>query len=313
MERNEKASKTIDFSQAKIASTYKDINRQIQDNNDLVARLTRRLQTSLNIADLISTFTEELSALFDFGQFRYEPPHGKLISAGNGGGAHSCQFNLALESFKLGHIKISRRTRFTEDEISIIEFLASTLVFPLRNALMYQEALENALTDELTGCGNKRALQASLHREADRAIRHRKPLSILMIDIDHFKAINDRLGHLAGDEILKQLSGVLSSHFRKSDLCFRYGGEEFLIILDESDTQHSMQVAERLRALIATEHFVVENQRVPMSISLGQASFHYEETLDTLIQRADKALYEAKKTGRNAVVSAEKTLIQQEA
>lgn len=311
MERKTKAAKTIDFSQAKIASTYKDINRQIQDNNDLVARLTRRLQTSLSIPDLISIFTEELKALFDFGQFRYEPPQGKIISTGTGGGSHSCQFNLALETFKLGHIKVSRRTRFTEEEISIIEFLASTLVFPLRNALMYQEALCNALTDDLTGCGNKRALQANLHREADRAIRHRKPLSILMLDIDHFKAINDRLGHQAGDEILKQLSGILSNHFRKSDLCFRYGGEEFLIILDESDALHAMQVAERIRKLIESTHFEVNNERIPMSISLGQASFHYDESLDSLIQRADKALYKAKSEGRNAAVSAEKILMQE--
>lgn len=301
MDTNDKAAQTIDFNRAKVTSTYKNISRQIVDSNDAVTRTIRRLQTTLDIGTLIEIFVQELSELMRPGLVRFQTIEGNAYSFGDDSGAHNCQFNLAIENTKLGKLTINRRKRYSEEEISIVEFMASTLVFPLKNALQYQEALANALTDSLTGMGNKRALQASLHREAERAVRHKTPLTTIMLDVDHFKLINDKHGHSCGDAVLEQLATLIKDNFRKSDLCFRYGGEEFILLLDDTDIDQAKYTAERLRQTI--EKHLFEHQKVNLIVtaSFGCAEFEAGEALQDFINRADKALYAAKRTGRNQV------------
>jgi diguanylate cyclase (GGDEF)-like protein len=301
MDTNDKAAQTIDFNRAKVTSTYKNISRQIVDSNDAVTRTIRRLQTTLDISALMEIFVQELSELIRPGLVRFQTIKGNAYSFGEDSGAHSCQFNLAIENTKLGKLTINRRKRYTEEEISIVEFMASTLVFPLKNALLYQEALSNALTDELTGMGNKRALQASLHREAERAVRHKMPLTAIMLDLDHFKSINDKHGHGCGDAVLKELARLITNNFRKSDLCFRYGGEEFLLLLDDADIHQAKYTAERLRQTIENHVFEYEEAKLAVTASFGCAEFDANEALKDFINRADKALYAAKRTGRNQV------------
>ena len=299
MDSNEKAAQTIDFNKAKVTSTYKDISRQILDTNDTTTRVMRRLQTTLSISGLIDIFTQELAQLMKPGQVRYEAPNTDTFSFGDEPGAHSCQFNLAIESYRLGKLTMTRRKRFSNEEISIVEFLASTLVFPLKNALMYEEALSKALTDELTGMGNKRALQSCLHRETERSIRRKQPLSTLIIDIDHFKKVNDTHGHRAGDAVLKQFGSLIQKNLRKTDLSFRYGGEEFVLILEETDKEHALQTAERIRQAVQESNFAFEDLTIPLSASFGCATYKLGETMDSFIERADQALYLAKNSGRN--------------
>lgn len=301
MDSNEKAAQTIDFNKAKVTSTYKNISRQILDTNDTTTRVMRRLQTTLSIAGLIDIFTQELAQLMKPGQVRYEAPSGDTFSFGDEPGAHSCQFNLAVEDYRLGKLTMTRRKRFSNEEISIVEFLASTLVFPLKNALMYEEALSKALTDELTGMGNKRALQSCLHRETERSIRRKQPLSTLVIDIDHFKKVNDTHGHRAGDAILKQFGSLIQENLRKTDLSFRYGGEEFVLILEETDKERAIQTAERLREAVQECRFLFDELTIPVSASFGCATYKLGETMDSFIERADQALYLAKNSGRNTV------------
>ena len=308
MSGNEKKASTVDFNKAKIVSTYKDLNRLISDNNDIISRLTRRLQTTLNANDILRMFADEVKKLVEYDQFSYQSNEGPNLKMGEHGGVHSCQYNLTLDDSHLGTIKFSRRKRFIEEELNIIERLASTLVFPLRNARMYQAALESALRDELTGCGNKRALDASLHREAELARRHRTPLSILMIDADHFKNINDEHGHLAGDHVLKEIAKVVKYSARQSDLCFRYGGEEFLLILDDTDAEQALAVAERIRAAVNEHVFNYGGKIIPVSVSIGAATFAERENLSDFKQRADQALYHAKNNGRNLAISSEQLL-----
>lgn len=299
MDSNEKAAQTIDFNKAKVTSTYKNISRQILDTNDTTTRVMRRLQTTLSISGLIDIFTQELAQLMKPGQVRYEAPNTDTFSFGDEPGAHSCQFNLAIESYRLGKLTMTRRKRFSNEEISIVEFLASTLVFPLKNALMYEEALSKALTDELTGMGNKRALQSCLHRETERSIRRKQPLSTLIIDIDHFKKVNDTHGHRAGDAVLEQFGSLIQKNLRKTDLSFRYGGEEFVLILEETDKEHALQTAERIRQAVQESNFAFEDLTIPLSASFGCATYKLGETMDSFIERADQALYLAKNSGRN--------------
>lgn len=303
MDGNEKAAQPIDFNSAKVTSTYKNISRQIIDTNDVVSRTIRRLQTTLDANTIIELFYRELSDLMEPGQLRYQSPNDDVLSIGDNSGAHNCQFNLAIEDTRLGKLTVCRRKRYSDEEISIVELMASTLVFPLKNALMYQDALNKALTDELTGMGNKRALAASVHREAERATRKNHDLSAIMLDIDHFKAINDTYGHSVGDSILTQFSQLIKDNFRQSDLCFRYGGEEFLLLLDDANLEQTQHTAERLRAIIENHTFNVPGKTLNLTTSLGCSMFMKGEGLKSFIDRADKALYSAKRLGRNQVNS----------
>lgn len=293
----------VDFNRAKIVSTYNDLAREQGEGIELTAKLTRRLQTTLDTRKLIEIYAEELKNIVDFQQFTFKDEDHLTFKIGTRAGVHSCQFNLKLDNTDLGSIKLSRKQRFMEEEMAIVERLAGALVFPLNNAKLYHHALQSALRDELTGLGNKRALHADLHREAERALRHDTPLSIIILDADHFKNINDTYGHVAGDQILKSLARTLTSCARQSDMCFRYGGEEFLAILDNTNSSQAKLIAERFRSTIEAQSFYFGAQRIPVTASLGTATHRAGEPLETFIARADKALYQAKHEGRNRSVS----------
>ena len=309
MNTNDTEFRTIDFNKAKIVSTYKNLNRLISENDDVISRLTRKLQTTLDTSDIVHMFAKELKKLVDYKQLSFNCGDDNIITIGDKSGPHSCQYNLTIDDTELGSIMFSRKERFLEEELAIIERLASTLVFPLRNAKLYHAALQSALRDDLTGFGNKRALDASLHREAELSVRHKSPLSIVMLDVDHFKRINDSMGHIAGDKILKDLAATIKKCARQSDLCFRYGGEEFMVILDDTDNIQAINIAERIRLSVEQYIYSYKGKIIPVTISLGTATFEKNEALESFKTRADQALYKAKEQGRNLVVSSELDVI----
>ncbi|WPN46349.1 MULTISPECIES: diguanylate cyclase [unclassified Pseudomonas] len=169
-----------------------------------------------------------------------------------------------------------------------------------------QELAQLAATDPLTGVANRRTLDHALRHEWFRAQRSGRPLSLLMIDADHFKAFNDRHGHQAGDEVLRTLAEVIRAHVhRPADLVARYGGEEFSVILAETDSDGARKIAEQIRA--AVEKLPLSGAvQSPMTVSIGIATWTTasEINLEQLLFSADKALYEAKEGGRNRVVCA---------
>ncbi len=171
---------------------------------------------------------------------------------------------------------------------------------------------ELALQDELTGLANRRSLEQMLVSEVDRAQRHARPLSILMIDIDRFKAVNDSHGHRAGDEVLRELARLLADKLRSIDRAARYGGEEFFVLMPDTPVDEARRVAERIRGSIEAHTFVVdpEDDEPPiglrLTVSAGVAGLpENAETLAGLVEGADRALYEAKRQGRNRVLVAE--------
>ncbi len=305
MTTNRRKADTIDFTKARLVTTYNELNKHLADSDDLISRLTRRLQTTLNIKQIINIFVEEVGKLIDFDQFEYSCDTAGNYLTSEKRSAHSCNYKLRLENEEMGEVSFTRSKKFKEEELAILERLMGTLVFPLRNALMYKYALDAALQDALTGCGNKRAFDSTLHREAELSRRHNQSLSIITIDIDYFKNINDQFGHTAGDDILKQLVECISSSARKSDLCFRCGGEEFIVVLNKTNEIGARIIAERLRLAVEKTRFVHGDQIIPVTISAGTATFTHAEKLESLIKRSDKALYKAKNSGRNRVVSAE--------
>jgi two-component system cell cycle response regulator len=168
-----------------------------------------------------------------------------------------------------------------------------------------QMSIEMATTDALTGLHNRRYMESHLATLIEQEASRGKPLSVLVVDIDYFKAINDTHGHDAGDDVLREFALRLKKSTRGIDLACRYGGEEFVVVLPETDMGVATVVAERLRRRIATEPFsiVQGSDKVDVTISVGIAAIgDAQDTAQALLKRADQALYRAKRDGRNRVV-----------
>ncbi len=162
-----------------------------------------------------------------------------------------------------------------------------------------------SLTDSLTGLFNSRHLQERLQAELQRAQRYRRPLSLLVLDCDNFKSINDRYGHLEGDRVLQVLSQVIGHCLRRTDSAYRYGGEEFVVLMPEIGGQAAYALAERLRKAFAEEEIkAASGEIMRCSVSIGVAEFRPDDNEHSLIRRADEAGYEAKRRGKNCTVLA---------
>ncbi len=159
--------------------------------------------------------------------------------------------------------------------------------------------------DPLTGTENRRSMSVILEREVLRARREGNPLAVAMVDVDHFKRINDTYGHAAGDAALVHLTGVARSILRGNDAFIRYGGEEFLLILPETGLKGASFVAERLQTLLEKTPLVYDGKPIAMAFSAGVSELKDDDTEEILVQRADAALYEAKRTGRKRVIASE--------
>jgi len=174
----------------------------------------------------------------------------------------------------------------------------------MRNALLYRAATRCALRDPLTGTGNRIAMEQALQREFELARRHSQPISVLMLDIDHFKQINDNHGHSAGDKVLKIVATSIKDQLRNVDRVFRYGGEEFLILLSNTHREAAALVGERLRYAAQDQDYDCDGQRINLTVSLGCATLLPGESTESLLRRADNALYVAKREGRNRLAMA---------
>jgi two-component system, cell cycle response regulator len=169
-----------------------------------------------------------------------------------------------------------------------------------------QMSIEMAVTDALTGLHNRRYMETHLATLVEQAAARGKPLTVLVLDIDYFKAINDSHGHDAGDDVLREFASRVRKSIRGIDLACRYGGEEFVIVMPETDVAVASVVAERLRRRVATEPFAIgrAGQRIEVTISIGIAALGApDDSAATILKRADQALYRAKRDGRNRVVA----------
>lgn len=168
----------------------------------------------------------------------------------------------------------------------------------------HEEIYRLTIIDALTETHNKRYFLEFLARQLSCSTRYRRPLALLMFDIDRFKAINDQLGHLCGDYVLRELAACIKKGIRKEDLFARYGGEEFAVVLPETTREGALEMAEHLRQRVEVHSFQFEGHRVPVTISLGVTATTGEDWMTTseMIEQADSRLYQAKRQGRNRVV-----------
>ncbi len=194
-----------------------------------------------------------------------------------------------------------------ENQEGIVRAMAEQIALALAN-LRLRETLKNqSIRDPLTGLFNRRFLEEALERECRRAVRAHRSLSLLMVDVDHFKGFNDTFGHDAGDAVLREVGALLRTFFRGEDVACRYGGEEFALVLSDTTADGAAQRADRLREHIATLSLTFRRQSLgPLTVSVGIASLPaHASTADALLRLADQALYRAKREGRNRVAIAD--------
>ncbi|OAG27357.1 sensor domain-containing diguanylate cyclase [Thermodesulfatator autotrophicus] len=274
----------------RISSIYYT-NNTVDKYNVLLKRATDILGLSLqnieNIIDKTANKTKEIFEMFDLPKYEIIPY--SLILA---------EANRELQRINLNYALLLQKLK---EEKQRAELLAKKL--KEKNRFL----MEIALKDALTGLYNRHYFQKRLKEEIERYHRYKNFLSVIILDIDHFKEINDKYGHLCGDEVLKNLANILQEETRKSDILARYGGEEFIILLPFTDINGAKSLAERLRQKIAKSKFTCEKYCFSITVSFGVASIKpgQKVTITELLSAADKALYVSKKQGRNRVTAVE--------
>ncbi|MGB9577905.1 MAG: GGDEF domain-containing protein [Halothiobacillaceae bacterium] len=260
--------------------------------------LSRQLPTTLELEPLVRLFADIVHKVVPFDGLSLEM-EGEDFSWTQGVEAqHHAEYGLRLNEQRLGTLLLSRRFPFGKDELEVFEDLLALLLYPLRNALLYRHTLRLALRDSLTEVGNRLAFDEALAREIVRAGRHDGRLVLMMLDMNGFKQVNDRYGHLVGDELLKHFARLVKATARGSDMLFRFGGDEFALLMPETDTDGAMQLVRRLREAMVAQPLVWHENIIPLHSSIGVAQWLPGEGAAAFTARADAALYEDKRSRR---------------
>lgn len=200
------------------------------------------------------------------------------------------------------HLDLARRFHKASRRLDKISKISDGFQSQLKE--LNQTLQRASLTDTLTGIANRRAMLERLKAEANRSDRGGKPFSVLMLDLDHFKRINDTHGHEAGDLVIMAVAQTLENNLRNFDFCARWGGEEFLVLLTSTTVKSAVIVSEKLRAAVAAHEVAYEGERISISFSGGIAAHAPDANVNETLRDADRALYVAKTQGRNRVITA---------
>lgn len=266
--------------------------------------ISSALQTTLEFNKLIQIFSSKIESMVPHSAFVYtNREFGVEIKSGVFT-RHSCSYALKVEEQQLGELKLMRNRRFDDAEIKLLETLLCCLIYPLKNATLFHQALKMAYLDPLTQTNNRASFNDFIQREISLAVRHTQNLSIIFLDIDHFKAINDHYGHECGDIALTAVAKWIKESIRRSDIVFRFGGEEFVILLSETNLAGAALVAERIRNAIERHTLAYDMATIKITASLGVCALRDDDTFDAFIKRVDDAMYKAKKNGRNQIALA---------
>ncbi|MBL83117.1 MAG: GGDEF domain-containing protein [Marinobacter sp.] len=282
-------------------AALRQAHRDWNESPDVLTRLTRRLSTTLSLETQLAILAEEIASVvpYDCLTYRHTIASRDFVYVTGKGGPHSCDYRLNLEGGFYGTLSLSRRQKFTEQELEGIELMLAAAICPIRNACQFFTIEQASLTDCLTGVPNKRAMDEALSRASCLGDRHGEQYSLILCDLDHFKQVNDQYGHVVGDHMLKLAAAELEKAVRNSDSVYRFGGEEFAILLAHTDEANAREVGDRIRDFINTIVVDCGDTDVTVTASCGVAMRLADETADQWLARADEALYQAKAHGRN--------------
>ena len=213
---------------------------------------------------------------------------------------------LKIEKEIVGVLNINdgEQDSFEESSLEMVLDISDFISMSVSNAILYEQTKQLAVTDGLTGISNRPNMEQALQNEFERSMRYGAPLSVVLLDVDHFKGVNDTYGHQKGDEILVAIASLLKKVCRANDIAARYGGEEFLMILPQSNAQGAFKIAERLREEMMKMNFTGNETNFSVTTSCGVAELDRDfiKNTDQLIAMADHALYDAKTGGRNKTI-----------
>lgn len=275
------------------------------DNYGRVLELSHILHSSLIAEEILLKFSIEIAKNVTLDGLNFTNANEQLDIQIGTEEQHNLDYSITLHDTLLGRLQISRKQPFSEIEITTLEDFTTALAFPLLNAFNYAQAIRSSFLDTLTGASNRAALQHDLERECAIARRTGTPVSLLLLDIDHFKSVNDNWGHQCGDQALQAAAAAITESIRGSDKLYRYGGEEFLVIMASKTAEGAKLVAERTRKNIESMQIDSHKGRFSITTSIGVSTLNKGDDCHALIRRADEALYQAKRAGRNQVIAAQ--------
>ena len=213
---------------------------------------------------------------------------------------------LKVEKEIMGVLNINdgEQESFDTSNLEFVLCVSDFISMSISNAILFEQTKKLAVTDGLTGISNRLSMENALSNEFERSVRYGAPLSVVLLDVDHFKDVNDTYGHQKGDEILVAVASLLKKFCRANDIAARYGGEEFLMILPQSNAQGAFKIAERVREEMMKLNFTGNESNFSVTTSCGVAELDrdFVENTDQLVSMADQALYEAKNSGRNKTI-----------
>ena len=282
---------------SRVSESFVDNEKQLKN-----FQLSDLLSRDLEIDHIIEAFSRYLQSEVPHCGYQYQCAELGLSLDSGKVRDHLASYRLKIQSRPLGEITFYRETRFNADELHNLEDLLCSLIYPVKNAIMYQVALNSAYTDPLTGLSNRVAMEKLLPREIELSNRHSHAMAILVMDLDGFKDINDQCGHDVGDQVLRDVGEVLQSAVRNTDLLYRFGGDEFVGGLPQTDINGALEVSERIRK--GVEKLTISCSEISdnLEISIGITMLRTGDSFNNAFKRADKALYQAKKGGKNRII-----------
>lgn len=256
--------------------------------------ITKEICKSLDEDELFNNFCEVMPRYIEVSDCKVIKDEVDLLQYNN-----YTVLPLHIEKNTIGYLAANQ---INEKDKERFHILAGQFLLGVKRAVLYQKVQEMAITDSLTGIFSRRYLLERLNEEWERSKKFNYNFSFLMVDVDCFKDYNDHYGHLVGDAILKEVSKTIKENIRQIDLVGRYGGEEFSVILSETDKYGARFASERIRQAVEGKNIKVYDEELKVTISIGTAVFPEDaKEIRVLIDRADSALYRAKQTGRNRV------------
>jgi len=259
--------------------------------------LLEQLQTSLELEKILNMFAMEAAKFVDFSGLYFK--NGQITQSirGSRKGKSERQFELKIAGEFIGILTYTINSPISLTNYKILDELHQYLVYPLKNSIQYHQAIQLAMQDALTGLGNRRYFDEQLKRAMHHANRQRSHVGLIICDLDKFKVINDNFGHQVGDKILIHFANALRSSVRDSDSVFRFGGDEFSIIVESASEQSLLVIENRINYALSQDALLAKYQ---ISTSLGMTFMNRDDNEKKLFERADKLLYKNKlSSGRN--------------
>jgi len=267
-----------------------------QDDLTSFSTLTERLHSSLDLQRVVQIFADEVAKYVQISGVRIQTEAVTVQTERFVEGIYEHISELHINHKPVAILTYAAYREFENQDLRLLQSLQHKLTMPVYNGLQYYLLQQQTVKDHLTQLGNRAGFDEQFELAIDRSSRDEQPLTLLVIDLDNFKQANDNFGHETGDEVLKTFAKILRRCIRRSDLAFRFGGDEFAVLLNNAEEDIARRVASRIQSLVSQSAIMHQCQ---VSSSIGCASWEFSETSKQLFRRADSALYLAKDCGKN--------------